>query len=70
MFGLHRVGQGVIASLVLSAACGCTIQDVLRATAGGVNSDRAALNKINSANQYSFPEPGDRTEIPWPKREK
>ena len=55
--------------LAMILACsGCTIQDVFRSTLGGVNSDRAALNKVNPANEYSFPQTDDdRTELKWPK---
>lgn len=56
-----------IAALALVAS-GCTIQDIFRTTLGGVNSDRAAMNDINSANQYSYPEvDGDRTVLRWPE---
>ncbi len=34
---------------------GCTIQDVLRATLGGRDSNEAALNRINQKNSVSFP---------------
>ncbi len=67
MFHARRIAQAATLALVLSAACGCTIQDVLQGTLGGVDSDRATLNKINPSNQNSFPEPNKRAEIRWPK---
>ena len=41
-----------IACLLLA---GCTIQDVLRATLGGADSNEAHMNKINPKNQSFFP---------------
>lgn len=46
-------------ALALLAVCllvaGCTIQDALRATLGGRDSNEAHLNRINPKNQVSFP---------------
>ncbi|REK17999.1 MAG: hypothetical protein DWQ37_05625 [Planctomycetota bacterium] len=50
------------------SSSGCTIQDIFRSTLGGVNSDRATMNKINAANEYSYPQvDGDRTVLRWPE---
>lgn len=59
----------VIACAALAACAGCTIQDIFRTTLGGVNSDRAAMNNIDPANEYSYPQEDDRTVIRWPKSE-
>jgi len=42
----------LVACLLLA---GCTIQDALRATLGGRDSNEAQLNRINPKNQVSFP---------------
>jgi hypothetical protein len=59
----------VVAAAALAVCAGCTIQDIFRTTLGGVNSDRAAMNKINPANEYSYPDANDRTVIRWPEGE-
>jgi hypothetical protein len=69
------VTRPTITSLALTAAVvlssgGCTIQDVFRATLGGVNSDQAALNKVNPANEYSYPHDDNRTVWRLPEAEK
>lgn len=43
---------GVLAVCALFS--GCTIQDMLRATLGGRDSNEAYLNKVNPKNQVSF----------------
>jgi hypothetical protein len=48
-----------VLALAALAVCllltGCTIQDALRATLGGRDSNEAQLNRINPKNQVSFP---------------
>jgi hypothetical protein len=46
--------------------CGCSIQDVFRSTLGGVNSDRASLNKVNPMNDQSYPQDDNRTVWKFP----
>ncbi len=58
-------------ALAFGPSVGCTIQDVFRTTLGGINSDRAALNKINPANDYSYPQSDEQRTV-WrlPKSDK
>lgn len=48
-----QLALAVLAVCLLLA--GCTIQDALRATLGGRDSNEAHLNRINPKNQVSFP---------------
>lgn len=62
--------KSVAAAVLLLACAGCSIQDVFRSTLGGVNSDQASLNKINSSNEYSYPQDDNRTVWRMPGAEK